>query len=93
MMSSCTDIGRRATEADCPSVLGAPEVPSDMPSTGQITRKWGSVSPRNLTLVCDPNTNKGLVESVFCVVLCLFWIWEFPHWVRVCPQPSPTVLT
>lgn len=50
---------------------GAPSVPSDMPFAGQITRKWGSVPPRNLTLACDPYTNKGLVESGFVFILYL----------------------
>lgn len=60
------------TGADCPSVLVAPDVPSDMPSTGWITREWGSVLPRSLILVCDPNTNKGLVEGVF-VWFCVYF--------------------
>lgn len=64
-------------------------VAPDVPSTGWITRKQGSVSPRNLTPVRDSNT-KGPCRGHFCVVLCLFWIWELPLWVWVCLPPLPT---
>lgn len=76
-MLPCIYIDGRDTGADCPSVSAAPDVPSDMSSTGWITRKWGSVLHRNLALVCDPNTNKSLVKGVFMWFCVYFGVGSF----------------
>lgn len=73
----CIYIDVRDTGADWPSVLAIPDAPSDMPSTGWITRKRGSVLHRHLAPVCDPKTNKSLVEGIFMWFCVYFGVGSF----------------
>lgn len=70
----------------------APDVASDTPPTGWVSRDWGSVPPRDLTLGYNPNPNKGLVKGVLCGFLFLLELGVSSLSKGVSP-PSPTALT
>lgn len=88
MTLPCIYIDGSHTGADCPLVPGGTQCACGHAFCRVDYQEIGLRTTQDLTLVCDPNTNKGLVDSALVWFCVYFGFGSFPSEYGCVPHPQ-----